>query len=39
MSIGYYVETDSLEFWPDQEAHVTGLARYEILRKPDSTDI
>ena len=39
MLIRYYVETDSLEFWLDQKAHVTELARHEILRKPDSTDI
>jgi len=39
ISIGYYVETDSLGFWPDQKARVIKLARYEILTKLDSTDI
>ena len=39
MSVKYYIETNSLRFWLDQKARVIELARYEILRKPDSTDI
>ena len=25
-SIGYYVETDLFDFWPDQKARITELA-------------
>jgi len=31
MSIGYYMKTELIDFWPDQKVCVTGLARYEIL--------